>query len=105
MGRAIQDFALFGQNKAAGVAVEQGNFQILFQRTDLAADGGLREVQLMSGMGEASRIGHGVKNAELVPVHHVYSAASLWAALAACKYFSASSAAMQPMPAAVTACR
>jgi hypothetical protein len=48
---------------------KQRRVQALLQRANLAADGGLRQVQHLARMGQAAGIGHRVKNPELVPVH------------------------------------
>ncbi len=52
-GGVEQQFALFGQNQPARMAVKQRGVQRFFQRADLAADGGLRQVQRVAGMGQA----------------------------------------------------
>src|SRR5436190_4455089 len=105
MGGAIEDLALFSEDEAPGVAMEQGHVQILLKRADLAAYRRLRKPELMTGMGKAAGFRHRVENPELVPVQHGgYSAASRTCSWVA-SHFSASSAAMQPKPAAVTACR
>src|SRR5690349_515207 len=114
MRRAVEQLSLLGQNQSAGMTVEQRNGNTLLERADLAAYRRLAEVQCLTGMGEAPRFGNGVEYAQLVPIHH--SAATLFAppfssvplALvvpASARKRSASSAAMQPMPAAVTAWR
>src|SRR6185437_7681153 len=106
---AEQQLALLGEDEASGVAVEERHAQALLKRADLPAHRRLAEVQRLARMGEASRFGDGVEDAQLVPVHAGhgrYSAArSDAAASSAARNFSASSAAMQPMPAAVTAWR
>src|SRR3977135_3122611 len=95
------------------MAVEQRHRELLLQCADLPRHGGLRQAKLLAGMGEAARFGGGVKHLQLVPVHvgkpvpmscHDYSAAARSLARSARKR-SASRAAMQPRPAAVTACR
>jgi N-methylhydantoinase A len=104
---------LLGEDQAAGVAVEQRHRQLLFERADLAGDGRLRQSKLLAGMREAARFRRCVKHLQLVPVHigksvasssHGYSAAARSLARKARKR-SASRAAMQPSPAAVTAWR
>src|SRR6202012_195096 len=113
MRGAKQQVALFGQDEAAGVTVKQRHRQFLLQRADLAGNLRLRQSQLLAGMREAPRFGRRVKPLELIPIHvrksvasssHDYSAAARSLARSARKR-SASSAAMQPRPAAVTACR
>ena len=104
MGGAVQHFALLGEDEPAGMAVEQRHVEIGFKGADLAADGGLRQGELMARMGKASGVRYRVKNPELVPIHGSYSAALRTCSLA-WRYFSTSRAAMQPMPAAVTAWR
>src|SRR5439155_21036170 len=116
MSRPVKEFALLGQNQTTGVTMKQGDADAFLQRTDLAADRGLAEVQGLAGMGEASRLGHRMEYAQLVPIHH--SAATLSApplplpslavsplASVVARKRSASRAAIQPMPAAVTAWR
>ena len=68
MGGAIEDFALFGEDQAAGMAMEQLDADILLQRRDLAADGRLGKVQLVGRMGERSRFRRRMENAQFVPV-------------------------------------
>src|SRR5579871_3532858 len=111
MGGAVEQFALLGQDQAARVPVKQGDVEAFLERADLAADGRLAEVQGFARMGETPGLGDGVEYPELVPVH--YSAATLLPSrrvsgldsdsAAPARNRSASSAAMQPMPAAVTA--
>jgi hypothetical protein len=50
--RSIQAVAFVGEDEAAALAHEQPHPQTLFQRLDLAAHRGLREVQLVGGAGE-----------------------------------------------------
>ena len=150
----IQIFALLGQQQSARMAMEQSDAQALFERTDLAADRRLAQVQCLACVREAAGFGDGMENAQLVPIHargivgpisaagrtrrrlpavtctfggdiHVrcpkllslsrlrvtrrsstlYSAATRSPVSRAARYFSVSSAAMQPVPAAVTAWR
>ena len=141
--RAVEALALLGQDQAAGVAMEQRDLQVLLQRRDLSAHGGLAEVQRIARVGEAAGFRDSVEHPQLVPVHrrssfpirsHVGQSNSLRlgvsresrlfhsqapiicsvrasrariAGLGECsaRNFSASSAAMHPMPAAVTAWR
>src|SRR4030095_15465435 len=93
----------------------------LFEGADLPADRRLAKVEGLPGMREAARLGDSVKHPQLVPIHRhldclreprcsprrsAYSAARTAAASSsAARNFSASRAAMQPMPAAVTAWR
>src|SRR6202034_1155861 len=104
---------LLGENEAACVAMEQRHRQLLLQRADLPRNRRLRQTELLAGMREAACFPRGVKHLQLVPVHirksvagssHDYSAAARSLARSARKR-SASSAAMQPRPAAVTAWR
>ena len=69
--RAEQQLALLGQDQAAGMAVKQRHAEAFLERADLPADGGLAEVQRFAGMGEAARLGDGVKHPQLVPIHPV----------------------------------
>ena len=118
--RAKQGLALFRQDQAAGMAMEQRRLQVLFKGADLPADGRLAQTERVARVGERTGVRHRVKNPQLVPVHSPllvgpvlerpvsdppnYPCAARWLSAAA-RNFSASSAAMQPMPAAVTACR
>ncbi len=112
MGRAIKQFALLGQDQPAGMPVEQLGADVLLQCTDLTADRGLGQMQFVGRMRERSGLGSCVKDTQLVPIQwhsptphgRSYSAATatgMWPV----RYRSASRAAMQPIPAAVTACR
>ena len=67
--RAEQHFALFGQDEAAGVAMEERRAEVGFERADLAADRGLAETQRLAGVGERAGVGGRLKDAQLVPVH------------------------------------
>src|ERR1700723_3028084 len=113
MGGAKQQVTLLGQNEAARMAVEQRPRQFLLQRADLPRNSRLRQTELLPGMREAACFRRGVKHLQFVPVHirksvagssHDYPAAARSFARSARKR-SASRAAMQPRPAAVTACR
>ena len=46
-------------------------FEAFLERADLAADGRLAQVQRLARMGQAARVGHRVKDPQLVPVHRV----------------------------------
>jgi hypothetical protein len=61
-GRVEQELALFGENQAARVAVEERGVEALLERADLAGDGGLAEVQRVAGMGQAARVGDRVED-------------------------------------------
>src|SRR3984885_10976093 len=113
MGGAEQQVALLGENEAARVAMEQRHRQFLLQRADLPGNRRLRQTELLAGIGEAPTSRRGVKPLQFLPIHigksvagssHDYSAAARSLARSARKR-SASRAAMQPRPAAVTACR
>ena len=113
MRGAEQQVALLGEDQAARMAVEQRHRELLLQRADLARHRRLRQAELLAGMREAARFRRRVKHLQLVPIHvgksvasssHDYSAAARSLARKARKR-SASRAAMQPRPAAVTACR
>ena len=112
MRGAEQKITLLGEDQAAGVTMKQRNRQFLFKCAVLARNGRLRQAELLAGMREAPGFGRRVKHLELIPIHigksvasssHDYSAAARSLARKARKR-SASSAAMQPSPAAVTAC-
>src|SRR4029077_1794552 len=120
--------------RAGGGAGKQRDRKLLFERADLPRHRRLRQSELLAGMGEAAGLGGGVENFQFVPIHFIgrrttddgrrknrnraflssvlchpssvlrYSAAARCSARAARKR-SASSAAMQPKPAAVTAWR
>ena len=114
--RAHQKLAFLGQDQAARVAVEERRAELLFERAHLTAHRRLAHVEQLAGARERAFLGGGVEDAQLVPVdlaalngrtrllnvQAVYSAASRVASTPN-RYFSASSAAMQPIPAAVTA--
>ena len=51
------------------MAREQRHAQVVFERADLTADGGLRQRQLLAGVREAARARDGVKDAKLVQIH------------------------------------
>src|SRR4029077_21195719 len=113
MGGAKQTVPWPGEDEAARMAVEQRYRQFLLQRADLPRNRRLRQTELLAGMREAASFRRGVKHLQFVPVHirqsvagwsHDYSAAARSLAPNAMKR-SASRAAMQPRPAAVTACR
>ena len=122
---AEQHFALLGQNEAAGMAMKQRRAEVGLQRPDLSADRRLAEAQRLARMGERPSVGGRLKDAQLIPIHErflgpagpiaillvcsagagggvPYSAAARFGSWAASQR-SASSAAMQPRPAAVTA--
>src|ERR1700727_2534998 len=113
MRGAEQQVALLGQDQATRMAMEQRDRQFLFECRDLARNGRLRQTELLAGMREASCFGRRVKHLQFVPIHirksvpgsmKIHSAAARSFARSARKR-SASRAAMQPRPAAVTACR
>ncbi len=66
---AKKQFALLGQDQAAGMAVKQRDRQLLFERADLPRHRRLRKPELFAGMGEAAGLGSSVKYFELVPIH------------------------------------
>ena len=115
MRRSIQQLPLLRQDQAARVPVEQRHVEAVLQRADLARDRRLAQIEHLARMREAARFRDGVKNSQLVPIHHrrisscrarsiAYSAAlAAGESSSAASNRSASSAAMQPMPAAVTA--
>ena len=59
---AVQQFALLGEDQAAGVPVEQRRVERLLERADLPADGRLAQMQNLASMGEAAGIGNRQKN-------------------------------------------
>src|SRR5580698_3678223 len=105
--------------------MKQWRAEVGFQRPDLAADRRLAEPERFARMRERPSVGGGLKDAQLIPIHDrflgpagpvvilllcspvagvgvTYSAAIRFGSWAASQR-SASSAAMQPRPAAVTA--
>ena len=111
MRGVVEELALLGEDEPAGVAMKQRDAQLLLERGDLPRYSRLREPERLAGVGEAARLGSGVKHLQLVPVHAHCRAARHSAAIAgsaspfAARKRSASSAAMHPCPAAVTAWR
>ena len=69
-----QRLALLGEDQAARMAMEKRRAEIAFERADLPADRGLAEAQRFAGVGKRARLGGGLKNAELVPVHRACDA-------------------------------
>jgi hypothetical protein len=69
MRGAVKQFALLGEDKAAGMAMEQRNRELLLQCTHLAGNRRLRQAELRAGMGETAGFGGGVENLEFIPVH------------------------------------
>ena len=69
-GGIEQDLALLGQHEPARMAMEQRGAQILLERPDLPADGGLAEAKPLGRAREASRLRHGVKNPDAIPIQH-----------------------------------
>ena len=66
---AEEQVALFGQDQAAGMAVEERRFQLALEGADLPAHGGLAEAEVVPGAREAAGFGDRVENPDLVPVH------------------------------------
>src|SRR5207248_1631505 len=109
---SMKKLALFGEYEPTRMPVKQRHPEFALERRDLPRYRGLGKPQLLSGMGEASGFCGSMKNLELVPIHdrlvaqQAHSAAMRGsAAPCAARKRSASSAAMHPCPAAVTACR
>src|SRR5262249_36529000 len=67
--RAVQQFALLGQNQPAGMAVEKADREPLLQPPPLTRHRRLGETKLLPCVCEAAGLGSGVKHLELVPVH------------------------------------
>jgi len=104
------------------MAMKQRRAEVGFERADLTADRRLAQAQRLARVRERARVSGGLKHAQLVPIHGrfpgrlrlidpplspfapAYSAAARFGSWAASQR-SASSAAMQPSPAAVTAWR
>ena len=51
------------------MAMEKRGAERFLQRADLAGDRRLAEAQALARMGQAAGLRHGVKDAQLVPVH------------------------------------
>src|SRR6202040_3717652 len=49
--------------------MEEGNAEAFLERADLPTDRRLAEVQRFTRMGKAARLGDGVKDPQLVPIH------------------------------------
>src|SRR5215475_10316470 len=62
--------SLLSESWASAMAMEKGDVEALLERADLAADRRLAKVQRLARMGEAAGLGHGMEDAQLVPVHH-----------------------------------
>ena len=113
VGGVMEELALFGKNKSARVSMEKRDPEFLFERRYLSRYRRLRQTELFARVGEAAGLGSGVEYFEFVPVHDrfgvqqaLHSAATAGSASpCAARKRSASSAAMQPWPAAVTAWR
>jgi thioredoxin reductase len=58
VGGAVEQFALLGQDEAAGMAVKQGDPEFLFEARDLAADRGLAHFELFKDQLETKRGGY-----------------------------------------------
>src|SRR5438067_3613528 len=75
MRGVMEELALLGENEPARMAVTQRDAEFLFERRYLPRHRRLREAELLARMREAARLGGGVENLQLVPVHaHVRTA-------------------------------
>ena len=70
VGGAEELVALLGEDETAGMAVEEGNAEILLQRAHLPAHRRLAHVEVLTGMGERPGLCGRVEDAQLVPVQH-----------------------------------
>ena len=68
-GEFAERHAGAGQQKAARVPLKEGDAHVVFERGDLAADGGLADAKLLGGGREAAGLGGEVEGFEFVPVH------------------------------------
>ena len=68
---APEQFALLGENEAAGMPVEQRRAQFALERTDLAAYSRLAEAQPVASLSETSRFCNRVEDSDAVPIHRV----------------------------------
>src|SRR5262249_57807624 len=68
VGGAVQQFALFGENESARMAMEQRNAEFLFERGNLPRHRRLRQPELLATMREAAGLGGGVDNLRRVPL-------------------------------------
>ena len=57
------------QSASRACAMEQGSAQVLLERGDLPAEGGLREVQAIGRPGEVSELGDRDERMQLLEVH------------------------------------
>ena len=73
-GELAQRHAWAGEQQAARVALKQRHAHAVFQRGDLAADGGLADPELFGRRREASGLGGVVEGFKFVPVHQWSSA-------------------------------
>jgi hypothetical protein len=53
------------------MAVEERSLQFALEGTDLAADGGLAQAQIISGPREAARFSDRIENPDFIPVHGI----------------------------------
>src|SRR5262245_41137580 len=67
MRSAVQKLALLRQDKAARMTMKQRDAQLGFERGNLSRYRRLREPELFAGVREASGLGGGVEDLELVP--------------------------------------
>ena len=109
VGGAEEMLALLGEDQAAGMAVEERDAEILLERATCRLTADWLMLSVLAGVGEGAGLRGRVEDAELVPVHRPPPGRLFrrfgGLARASARYFSASSAAMQPRPAAVTAWR
>ena len=59
----VEHLALFGQNQAARMAMEQRRIEAFLERADLAADGGLAQIQQLARMRKAAGFRHRMEDA------------------------------------------
>jgi hypothetical protein len=74
--RPVQGLAVFGEQQRSVQAAEKRHGEVLLDRGDLPADGGLRERQLFGRLGEAQVPGGGLEGFELVQRRQVVKAVS-----------------------------
>lgn len=69
--RAVEHFALLGEDKPARVPVKQRRIQLAFERADLPAHRRLAHIERLTRMGEAAGLGSRMENSELIPIHKI----------------------------------
>jgi hypothetical protein len=66
---AEDDAALGGQLDAAAGAMKDLDAELLLEAADLLGDGGLAEIQLLTGLGQRAVLGDGNDGAQVTKLH------------------------------------